>query len=60
MGVLVKFSIQLFVMRTFLVAEMYLSPKESARFIADNAEHVKVNKETIPALAELVSDCFFV
>ncbi len=41
--------------------EMSLTPKESAKFIAEHADHVKINKEAIPAVAEKVcySKLFF-
>ncbi|KAM3176741.1 hypothetical protein ACTXT7_005902 [Hymenolepis weldensis] len=32
---------------------MSLSPRESARFIAENADHVKINAKAIPELAEI-------
>lgn len=31
---------------------MTLTPKESARFIAQNADHVRVNESAIPNLAQ--------
>ncbi|VUZ48381.1 unnamed protein product [Hymenolepis diminuta] len=35
-----------------MIVQMSLSPRESARFIAENADHVKINAKAIPELAE--------